>query len=143
VNPSAWVYSAMLITALAAPIMVTAMWHPRAPELTEPALRPDEIHVTDARVQQPSPLWIDAREAAIYAQGHVPGALPLNESSWDDGIAAVVAAWDPARLTIVYCDQRACQESRQVAERLRTDYQMEPVRVLHGGWAAWRAYSAR
>ena len=83
-------------------------------------------------------MWIDARGVEAYADGHIPGALPLNEDDWESLITPVMLAWTPDRTVIVYCGGASCQASREVADRLEEELGVDSVRVLRGGWPAWR-----
>jgi 3-mercaptopyruvate sulfurtransferase SseA len=44
---------------------------------------------------------------------------------------------------IVYCDDSACSSSKQVAWRLRHNYQFDDVWLLHGGWSSWQKAVAK
>ena len=99
---------------------------------------PDEMTLTASRVHHGPLLWIDARHGTAYATEHIPEALPLDLDSWDAQIVEVIARWQPGMRVVVYCDDSACSSSRQVAERLRRDYQFDDVWLLHGGWSSWQ-----
>ncbi len=111
---------------------------PRAQALFANTLAPDEITLTDARLHPGSLLWVDARHGAAYAAEHIPQALPLDLDNWDNQIVEVIARWQPGMRVIVYCDDSACGSSRQVAQRLRRDFQFDDVWLLHGGWSTWQ-----
>ena len=129
---------AACLAALAlVPALATALLHPRRPPFTEKT-RAGEISVAEAMRNEAGYLWIDARAEALFAGGHVPGALPLNEDAWDELLPAVLQAWPTGRPAIVYCDTRACDASEAVAKRLR-EFGVAPVFVLQGGWEAWLA----
>lgn len=102
-----------------------------------------ELTAADARAQRGAVLWIDARPRAEFARGHVAGAISLNEDEWESRIADVLQLWEPGRRVIVYCSETGCHASHRVAERLRRDYRLDDVWVLHGGWAAWQKAEAR
>ncbi len=117
----------------------TVAFRPSARALLTDAPRAGEISLAAARTQRVPLLWVDARPAADFARDHIPAALPLTAEEWDVQILAVLQRWQPGTRVIVYCDDRACGTSRQVAEKLRREYQIEDVLVLHGGWEAWKA----
>ena len=106
-------------------------------------VRADEITVLEATSPGTNRLWIDARLDAAFAAEHVTDALQLNEDRWEELIAQVLVRWRPGVTVVVYCDDSGCRASRNVAERLRKDYGIEPVRVLHGGWNAWKGREHR
>lgn len=88
-------------------------------------------------------LWLDARHVEAFGQGHVPGALPLNEDRWEEQLLAVLDVWRPGLRIVVYCDSGACDASHEVAERFREETGVDNVYVLKDGWAAWRAYQSK
>lgn len=110
---------------------------PRARAVLRDTPAADEITLAAARDQRGPLLWLDARTAPEYAQGHLPAALPLTLEHWDAQIVAILSVWQPGTRVIVYCDDRACGTSRQVAAKLRGEYQFDDVWILHGGWSAW------
>ena len=72
-------------------------------------------------------------------KGHIPGALLLNDSNWDNGIAGLMDVWLSAvRPIVVYCSSEQCGVSKQTAERLRKALPEAEVYRLKGGWEAWR-----
>lgn len=83
-------------------------------------------------------LWVDAREPAAFAAGHVPGAVALGETAWEEGLADFVERWQPGVLVVVYCDGAECEASRRVARRLQTELGIAEVAVLREGWPAWQ-----
>jgi len=97
--------------------------------------RDDEITIGDAKALGASALWLDARSRAAFEQGHVDGALLLNEDHWEELFVPVIERWRPGLTIVVYCDSTGCQASRKVADRLRTEAGVEPVKVLHGDWS--------
>lgn len=82
-------------------------------------------------------LWVDARgDSERSAQPGIPGAVTLNEDTWDMG--PLLLAWSPARPVVVYCGGSGCQASRKVAERLAREAPDVKARYLSGGLPAWR-----
>lgn len=136
---------ALLLLAPLVPAVATAIWHPKRPDWT--ALRaPDggvrQVDLTTARRDFSNALWLDAREPAAYAAGHVPGAFALSETEWETGFGALMEAWDGARPLVVYCGGESCHASEAVARRLKRELGFENIVVLRGGWDAWRAANA-
>ncbi|MBI4025525.1 MAG: rhodanese-like domain-containing protein [Verrucomicrobia bacterium] len=87
--------------------------------------------------KNPAVLWVDARSAKEFEQGHIPGAMRLNEDAWEELLAPFLEAWSAPRPVVVYCGDQPCEASRHVAGRLR-DAGIKPVYVLKGGWDAWQ-----
>lgn len=97
---------------------------------------PGEVTLNDPRLPHEGFVWVDARPRSEYAEGHVTGAILLNEAEWDSQLADLFQAWQPPHPIIVYCDA-GCHTSAKVAERLR-ELGLEPVYVLKGGYEAWK-----
>ena len=141
--------AALLLLALPLAPAVLAGWlHPRRPDWA--ALRaeartpaPEQLALEQIRAAWPDALWIDARSAADYAAGHIPGALSLNEEDWENGFSAFVEKWDGALPLVVYCGGESCHASESVARRLRRELGFENIHVLRGGWNAWRASAGK
>lgn len=91
----------------------------------------------------PTVLWIDARSADDFAQGHAPNALLLNEDEWDAGLDAVMMRWAPEQTVIVYCDAAACRASEAVALRLSRELGADNIYYLEGGWQTWQEALSR
>lgn len=99
---------------------------------------PGQLTLEQARVLEHTRVvvWVDARNAAAFASGHVPGAVNLNLAAWETGFAAMLKQWTPDRAVVVYCDDASCQASEEVAARLRGSAGLPEVYVLYGGWEA-------
>jgi rhodanese-related sulfurtransferase len=132
------VRQALLLAGLALlPALGEAIYFRNRISWIEPA-RADEVTVEQARSFGRAVMWIDARSEEGFAVEHVPGALPLNAENWDHLLPAVLSAWSPGRKLVVYCSQRNCDASREVARRLREEAGLKNVFVLTGGWEAWK-----
>ena len=121
---------ALILLALL-PAAATAFFHPK-----KPSWRSDEVTPAVAQSWGDKVLWIDARPLHDYVREHFPSALPLNEDAWNDLLPAVLDAWSPQRVIVVYCSSLSCQTSREVASRLRGEVALPQVFVLSGGWEA-------
>jgi rhodanese-related sulfurtransferase len=100
-------------------------------------LLPDEVKLVEARTWGDAALWVDARPNEQFAQGHVPGAILLNEDHWNELLPQMLAVWAPDKKTVVYCSRQSCAASHEVAKRLREEAGLKDVFVLHGGWETW------
>ncbi len=80
--------------------------------------------------------FVDARTASDFAEGHVPGAVHLPPAGHPDE-AGLLAGLRGKRTVVVYDDNSACQLADSVAHRL-SSVGLADVRVLEGGWEAWR-----
>ncbi len=96
--------------------------------------------VDDDFVQQvgnaPGTLLLDARAAAVFRRGHIPGAvsLPLGEFS------ALFSRLEPllrqARLLVVYCSGWTCNDSRDLAGLLWARG-LKNLLLYRGGMEDW------
>lgn len=137
-----WLVAALLVALPLLPAVATALWHPHRPDwavLRAPVVEVRQVDLATARGEFPDALWLDAREPGAYAAGHVPDALPMGETEWDNNFAGLMDAWDGERPLVVYCGGESCHASEAVARRLKQDLAFDRIVVLRGGWDAWRA----
>ncbi len=133
---------ALVILAISAGVAGATAWlHPRAPAWYLVAeADPGELSVEQVIALGPGVVWIDARTEADFREGHVPGALLLNEENWGDLVFEHQDRLQAAmgRPVVVYCDGTGCDRSRGVAEKLRQLMGLEPVYVFRGDWRRFR-----
>jgi len=130
--------SVLLATALV-PALLAAMLHPRRPSWSRAQAEVPEVNWAAVSAWAGPVLLVDARPPEAFALRHILGALSLPESRWEAQLPGVVRAWQPGCRVVVYCDDRACDASQEVAQRLRRELGIDPVFVLQGGWSAWLA----
>ena len=102
------------------------------------ALQPGEMSAAQARELRRQVLFVDARPAERYEAGHIPSAVRLTAQEWDALVPKFLDAWDPDRVVVVYCEGGTCDTSREIAERIKKDLQIQGVYYLQGGYPAWR-----
>jgi rhodanese-related sulfurtransferase len=83
-------------------------------------------------------LFLDARAAGLYRQGHVPRARSLPEDGEERTLPADLAGRPKESPLVVYCEGGDCHSSLALAKRLH-DEGFRDVRVFSGGWEEWRA----
>lgn len=129
----------LLLLLAAAPALLAAWLHPRAPDWDWRNAPPGEGMVTFAALPAPMDAitWIDARSHAAFSAAHIPGAVLLNEDEWEALFFDAIDALADPQPIVVYCGDAGCQASERVAERLRNDLAREDIYVLHRGWEAW------
>ena len=88
--------------------------------------------------RQGGALFMDAREPADFAAGHIGNALNLPAQSFAEHFGEVAPLLTPDTVIVVYCDGPECDLSGQLARRLREQGHKQ-VQVLFNGWTAWRA----
>lgn len=114
---------------LAAPAAVAAT---PAARLPQPVLLAEvrELAATGA-------VPVDARDAALYAEGHLPGAISLPLGEADARLAGFRAQVDVRRTLVLYCNGYGCPDSFDLGLQLiKAGYQ--DVRVFEGGFPEWR-----
>jgi rhodanese-related sulfurtransferase len=101
--------------------------------------RAPEISQAEARALhgQERVTFVDARSAADYRAGHVQGALSLPYDVAAQAAGKSSLPVPPDHRIVVYCDYFDCQLSEQLAQLL-SQSGCERVRVLQGGFPAWR-----
>lgn len=131
-----WALPVLILLALPLlPALAAALAHPKKPAWALPALGEGEVLLSDV-LTWPSAdfIWVDARSDAAFAAGHVPGALPLNETHWDELLFQNLETLTAGKKLVVYCDSRQCDASKGVRDRLLRDKLAPAAYVLHGGW---------
>ena len=81
-------------------------------------------------------LFVDARPAREFAQGHVKGAVSLPEDEMEKGLPAFTAKTPLDRPLVVYCSGTDCNASVILGGRLADVGYLE-VHVFFGGWPEW------
>jgi len=87
------------------------------------------------RLQSPI-VWVDARPEDAFRLAHIPGALNLNRTNWDQALPRFFEVYAPGRFVIVYCSPD-CAESEEIASKIRS-LGFDQILVLEGGYDAWR-----
>ena len=103
----------------------------------------DRTEISDAGViknlfDQHKALFVDARAAHLYDEGHIKGAVSLPVHQFDDYIVDFLSNYTPDRLIITYCSGRECTDSHRLAQYLE-DAGYEHVRVYIDGISGWEA----
>lgn len=137
----------ILVICLAALLPALAQWRlqpptayrTRAGQTPFDSAASELVSVDTVRGWKGSVAWVDARTRVEFEVGHVPGAILLNEDTWESLLPQFLAQWQPRQRVVVYCSA-SCESSRRVALRLRRAG-VEEVHVLEGGWDAARALS--
>lgn len=110
----------------------------RDPEVAaQVALQRGEISLADAVLlfQSGQGVFVDAREAAEYAFGHIEGAMSLHPFSFGQDFPALRERME-GKTVVTYCDGEHCELSHELAEQLRSAG-VQDVRVLRNGWSLW------
>jgi rhodanese-related sulfurtransferase len=82
-------------------------------------------------------LFLDARPADQYAQGHIQGALSLPWQEVDRSFDEMAGRLEQAAAIVTYCDGESCDLSHELALFLK-ELGYADVRVLVNGWSVWQ-----
>ncbi len=85
-------------------------------------------------------LFVDARDARHFQEGHIPGALHVDYYQIDRHIEQVLPYCQAAERIIIYCNGGNCDDSELLAQSLITVYGVDPAQVFvyPGGMSEWR-----
>lgn len=94
----------------------------------------------DPRYDQGLIVFIDARDDAHYAAGHIPGAHPFNHYRPEQYLPTVLPACLGAMQVVVYCTGGQCEDSEFAAIMLRdAGIPRDNLFVYPGGMNEWTA----
>jgi rhodanese-related sulfurtransferase len=88
--------------------------------------------VHDALSKGPDFVLLDVRSPALFAKGHVPGAINLPHGKI---INSKMAAWPQDTLFVTYCSGPHCNGAARGALRLAE--LGRPVKIMAGGVTGW------
>lgn len=84
-----------------------------------------------------SVLFVDARSAEAYTEGHIQGAVSFPDQRFDELIVPFLEKIDPKTVLVTYCEGEACHLSTSLAEKLMLAG-FENVFHLRDGWGRWK-----
>lgn len=127
----------LVITISAFIGLLNYVFNPNRPNLE---LASDELNLEMAQnfAKQNSMLIIDARSKDDFFKGHILSAINLSEENFDEQITVFLDAWSPETKIIVYCSSSECNSSRNIANKLKNEFQIKNVFVLKGDWTQWK-----
>ena len=83
-------------------------------------------------------ILVDARDAESFRAGHIPGAASLPADAYADALLFFAEEHGSSKPVVVYCSAEDCDLATELASRLRAEAGVEDVKVLDGGFLAWR-----
>jgi rhodanese-related sulfurtransferase len=83
-------------------------------------------------------VFVDARSADAYAEGHIPGAISLPVNDFDEKIPKFWERYPLQEEIVTYCSGRTCEDGHHLA-RLLEEVGYERVRVFIDGYPGWAA----
>jgi rhodanese-related sulfurtransferase len=81
--------------------------------------------------------FLDAREPADYAAGHIGNALNLPAQSFEEHFGEIAPMLAPESSLVLYCDGRDCELSHRLQDSLR-HLGYTNTHLLFDGWSTWR-----
>ena len=85
---------------------------------------------------QGTALFVDARSADDFTNGHIDGAINIPDQSFDNYIGPFLAATAQDTVLVTYCEGKTCALSLNLAEKLILAG-FEKVYHLRDGWGEW------
>lgn len=83
-------------------------------------------------------LFLDARTAVDYEEGHVPGAVGFPPGDFEDRYLDLADQIESASRVVAYCSGMECSDSIELGQRL-LEVLPGPIYVIEAGWAGWKA----
>lgn len=80
--------------------------------------------------------FLDARPAADYRLGHLPGARSLPLADLDRYLPDIMEDIPQDAVIVTYCDGKRCVLAGKLANALR-EFGFQDVRTLVNGWSVW------
>lgn len=96
------------------------------------AFQTDCWDVHDALSRGPDFVLLDVRSPALYARGHIPGAINLPHGKI---VESMLAPWPTDTLFVTYCAGPHCNGAARGALRLAR--LQRPVKIMAGGLTGW------
>jgi rhodanese-related sulfurtransferase len=109
----------------------------KEPSVAENGGKPKEIGTAVAKriFDEKRALFIDARPAEQFAEGHIPGAISVYAEEFNKSIPTLLG-YPMDTLVVAYCGGGLCELSHELADRLVT-LGFKKVVVYTGGTTEW------
>ena len=92
----------------------------------------------DPRRSDGALIFVDARDAGRYREGHIPGAYEFDPYHPKQYLDAVLPVCQKAGLIVVYCNGGDCDDSESAALSLRDDgIASQKLLIYAGGMTEW------
>ncbi len=93
----------------------------------------------DPRRKDGRVLFVDARDDARFAAGHIPGAQPFDHYRPERHIQEILGATPLAETIVIYCNGGSCEDSRLVAgDLIALGVPTGKLAIYGGGFSEWR-----
>jgi len=145
---AAWQIPALVILSTVAALAVNAVRTDRLPLIGDFSVAARMTTATGERMDialedaeklyfTHAAVFIDARSAEEYTQGHIRDARSLPWQDADLNFMTVTADLELTTAIVTYCDGETCELSHDLALFLR-DAGFTDTRVLINGWTVWQ-----
>ena len=96
------------------------------------------IHLDTAKLllENKNVLFLDARPAAVYRRGRIPGAANYPEEDFAEHIKAFKDTVPLDRPIVTYCSGEECRASEMLAKQLQKEG-YKYINLFFGGWVEW------
>ena len=94
------------------------------------------LAVALGKLRSAETVFVDARSAAHFAKGHIPGAVSVPFEQVDEVFPVLVDLIDSGRELVVYCDTRECDDALLLAVRLQA-MGADRLALYVDGFALW------
>jgi len=83
-------------------------------------------------------VFVDARKAELYNEGHIPGAIRCDPYEGEECVEELVEMAAAAERVIVYCNGGDCEDSIFMCrDLLAAGVDCDIVYLFEGGWEEW------
>lgn len=82
-------------------------------------------------------VFVDARDGATFAAGHIAGAVSLPLGEWEARLPQLMAKVPRSALLVVYCNGYDCHDSMELGKKL-LGAGYGTVFVFEGGYPEWK-----
>ena len=84
-------------------------------------------------------VFVDARSATVFEDGHIPGAIQADHYNLDECVENLLDHVSGAEKIIVYCNGGDCEDSKFLCGDLHEcDVPCEAIYAYYGGWEEWQ-----
>ncbi len=87
-------------------------------------------------LQEGKAVFLDAREAALYKMGHLPGALHMPKEMVDQNLVRLKEKERGNKILITYCDGQGCKKAEELLRTLQ-GRGITALGLFADGWQGW------
>jgi rhodanese-related sulfurtransferase len=112
--------------------------HAQPKEAGAPMINPRIYSADDCLqlLQADKAVFLDAREAALYKLGHLPGALHVPKEKADQYLPQLIGLERGGKVLIAYCDGQGCMKAEELMKILQGKGVRAPG-LFSDGWQGW------